>query len=117
MTNEEARVDSMLPYWTAVRDAACAACLDVADDGSCGLRGRICALPANLPVVVAACRRVHSGSMDAYVQAIEDEVCLRCQESDADGHCCVRDRGACGLYAYLPLVVDAVDAVRAQPRA
>ena len=52
MTNDDAQADSTLVFWKAVRAAACSACLDVADDGSCGLRGRLCAVPAQLPVVV-----------------------------------------------------------------
>jgi hypothetical protein len=116
MTNEDAQGDSIVEYWDAVRDAACAACLDAADDGSCGLRDRVCALPAHLPAVVAAILRVESSRMDEYVQAIEDDVCRGCQESDTAGRCALRDQGRCGLYAYLPLIVDAIDEVRALPQ-
>jgi hypothetical protein len=115
MTNDDAHADSTLAYWKAVRAAACGACLDVADDGSCGLRDRLCAVPAQLPLVVAAALRVDSGRMDEYFQAIEDDVCGDCHESDAEGRCGLRDHGRCALYTYLPLIVDAIDEVRALP--
>ena len=116
MKHDDTHWDSSVDYWKAVRDAACAACLDVADDGSCGLQDRLCAVPAQLPAVVAATLRVQSSRMDEYVQAIEEDVCRGCHESDADGRCVLRDQGRCALYTYLSLIVDAIDEVRALPR-
>jgi hypothetical protein len=112
VTNDDARTDSTDTYWEAIRGRACAACLDAADDGSCGLRGRLCSLAAQLPAIVKAIASVESSRMDEYVQAIEDHVCRRCQEQDAAGNCRLRDDGQCALYTYLPLVVDAVEEVK-----
>jgi hypothetical protein len=101
-------------YWDAIQRRACAVCLDAANDGSCGLpAGRTCALPANLPAIVTAILDVTSDRMDDYVTAIERAVCAQCAEQDADGHCVRRDRAECGLYTYLPLVVDAIEEVKA----
>jgi len=50
--------------------------------------------------------------MDEYVYAIEDQVCRRCHEQDAQGRCRLRDRGEFALYTYLPLVVDAIEEVK-----
>jgi hypothetical protein len=101
-------------YWDAIQRRACAVCLDVADDGSCGLpTGRTCALPAQLPAIVEAILLVQSDRMDDYVTAIEAAVCGRCPEQDAAGDCHRRDGGTCGLYTYLPLVVDAIEEVKA----
>jgi hypothetical protein len=101
-------------YWDAIQRRACAVCLDAANDGSCGLpAGRTCALPANLPAIVTAVLGVTSDRMDDYVTAIERAVCAQCAEQDADGRCGRRDRVECGLYTYLPIVVDAIEEVRA----
>ena len=117
MTNDYAQNDVAVAYWNSIRARACAACLDAADDGSCGLRSRLCALAAQLPLIVRAIASVQSDRMDEYVQAIEDQVCRRCHEQDAQGRCRLRDRGECALYTYLPLVVDAIEEVRVgQPR-
>lgn len=113
MTSEPIRADTILAYWMAIRARACAACLEVADNGSCGLRSRLCALAAHLPLIVKAIGSVQSDRMDEYVEAIEDQVCRQCHEHDAQGRCRFRDRGECALYSYLPLVVDAIDQVGA----
>ena len=102
-----------LLYWEAIQRRACSVCLDAADDGTCGLpRGRTCALPRQLPAVVTAILGVHSDRMDDYVAAIEAAVCAACPEPDAQGRCALRDKGTCGLYTYLPLIVDAIEEVK-----
>jgi hypothetical protein len=99
-----------LAHWDAIQRRACAVCLDVADDGNCGLgRGRTCALPAHLPAIVEATVGMKSDRMDDYVTLIESAVCASCSEQDEVGRCQLRDHGTCGLYTYLPLVVDAID--------
>jgi hypothetical protein len=50
--------------------------------------------------------------MDDYVAAIEAAVCGHCAEQDAGGRCDRRDRAECGLYTYLPLVVDAIEEIK-----
>lgn len=110
-----AHSEDYLIYWNAIQRRACAVCLDAADDGTCGLpRGRTCALPVQLPSIVEAILRVKSDRMDDYVAAIEAAVCARCPEQDAAGHCGLRAKGECGLYTYLPLVVDAIEEVKGQ---
>jgi hypothetical protein len=113
MTKNDPHADATVAYWNSIRARACAACLDVADNGACGLRSRLCALAAQLPVIVRAIASVQSDRMDEYVQAIEEQVCRRCHEQDTAGNCRLRDRGECALYTYLPLVVDAIDEVKA----
>jgi hypothetical protein len=109
-----AHSEDYLLYWDAIQRRACAVCLDAADDGSCGLpRGRTCALPAQLPTIVSTILGVHSDRMDDYVAAIEAAVCARCPEPDAQGRCALREKAECGLYTYLPLIVDAIEEVKA----
>jgi len=112
-----ADADDYSRYWDAIQRRACAVCLDAADDGTFGLpRGRTCALPAQLPTIVTAILGVKSERMDDYVAAIEAAVCARCAQQDAHGRCGLRDEGECGLYTYLPLVVDAIEEVKASAR-
>jgi hypothetical protein len=110
------REDAYSAYWQAIQRRVCAMCLDAADDGTCGLgRARVCALEERLPHVVEAILGVHSDRMDEYVAAIEALICADCRERDAQGGCTRRDRGECGLYTYLPVVVDAIEEVRGTP--
>ena len=98
-------------YWEAIQRRVCRTCLDQADDGTCGLTGRVCALELHLPEIVGALVGVRSDRMDDYVAAVEAQVCSRCSESAASGECRVRDQAECALYALLPLVVEAVEEV------
>jgi hypothetical protein len=98
-------------YWDAIRRRVCGVCLDAADDGSCGLTRRVCALEKHLPALVGALVAVKSDRMDEYVAAIEAQVCGHCPDQDAHGQCRLRDAGRCALHAYLSLVVEAVEDV------
>jgi len=105
--------EEYLAYWNAIQRRACALCLDAADDGGCGLpRARTCALSAQLPTIVETILQVTSDRMDDYVTAIEATICARCAQQDAHGRCDLRNQGDCGLYTYLPLVVDAIEEVK-----
>jgi hypothetical protein len=97
-------------YAEAIRRRVCSVCLDQADDGSCGLSGRVCALERHLPALVDALAGIRSERMADYVAAIEAQVCGRC-EQDPSGACRVRDGAGCALYSYLSLVVEAVEDV------
>lgn len=97
-------------YWEALQASVCAVCLDRHDDGSCGLpRGNECAMKRHLPLIVDVVHSVDSPQMDGYVAAVEAEICRRCTSQDSAGQCPARDHGSCALYAYLPLVVDAIE--------
>ena len=98
-------------YWDAIRRRVCGVCLDQADDGSCGLTRRVCALEKHLPALVGALVEVRSDRMDDYVSAIESQVCSHCPDQDAQGQCRLRDAARCALHSYLSLVVEAVEEV------
>ena len=100
-------------YLEAIQRRVCRVCLDQADDGSCGLTHRTCAVETHLPALVEALIAVQSDRMDEYVAAIEAQVCGPCSEHDPGGACRLRDRGECSLYSFLPLVVEAVEEVHA----
>jgi hypothetical protein len=111
---DEARYQA---YWAAIQERVCGTCLDQSDDGTCGLRHRTCALQAHLPRVTELLSRVQSTRMDEYEVAVRSEICSSCAEQAPDGSCAVRGQAACALYAYLPLVLEAIEDVneRMQP--
>jgi hypothetical protein len=98
-------------YWEAIRRRVCSVCLDNADDGSCGLGGRACAIEAHLPRLVETILSVESGRMDEFVTAVESQICGQCTDQDPQGFCRLRQRGDCALSIYLPLVVEAIEEV------
>jgi hypothetical protein len=103
-------------YWDAIRSRVCTVCLDQADDGSCGLTRRVCALERHLPKLVDALVSVRSDRMDDYVAAIEAQVCSGCPEQGGSGDCRLRDSARCALYSYLSLVLEAVEEVHGSLR-
>jgi len=99
-------------YWEAIRRRVCSVCLDNADDGSCGLGGKDCAIEVHLPRLVDTVLSVESGRMDEFVTAVESQICGQCTDQDAQGFCRLRQRGDCALSIYLPLVVEAIEEVQ-----
>jgi hypothetical protein len=100
----------------AIRRHVCSVCLDSKDDGSCSLTGRVCAIEAHLPGVVAAILATRSRRMEDYYDAIQAQICPCCYQ-DRAGRCALRNAGDCALETYLPLVVDAIETVEKQPLA
>jgi hypothetical protein len=100
-------------YLEAIQRRVCRVCLDQADDGTCGLMHRTCAVERHLPALVDAVCAVRSDRMDEYVAAIEAQVCTPCPEHGPGGECRLRDSAKCSLYSFLPLVVEAVEEVHA----
>ena len=98
-------------YWDAILRRVCSVCLDQADDGSCGLTRRRCAIQGHLPAVVQAVASTQSDRMADYEAAIRAQVCAPCGKEDEQGRCEMRDRGECALDTYLYLVVEAVEEV------
>jgi len=117
VTNEPTVDARYHAYWDAIQERVCAVCLDQADDGSCGLKRRTCALGVLLPRVAELLSRVQSTRMDDYEAAVRSEICPGCAEQAPDGTCAVRGQASCALYAYLPLVLEAVEDVNERPRA
>jgi hypothetical protein len=107
---DEAWDEAKRTYMEAIRRHVCSVCLDSKDDGSCSLTGRVCAIDAQLPALVAAILATRSRRMDDYYDAIQGQVCPGCRQDQA-GRCALRDAGDCALATYLPLVVDAIETV------
>ncbi len=94
-----------------VLNRVCAVCTERTADGQCGLeKGSSCALFTYFHRVVQAVESVDSPGMPAYVDAVRREVCAICPEQDRTGFCETRQQARCALEAYLPLVVEAIEA-------
>ncbi len=97
---------------TAIQARVCRVCMDQKDDGTCGLRKRVCAIETHLPGVVQVVAGIDSDRMEDYVAALESQVCGGCAQQDASGSCSLRQEGECALHSYLSLVVDAIQDLR-----
>ena len=111
MTSDDRTLTRFQAYWDAIRQHVCGVCLDQADDGECGITQRTCALQVHLPRLAEVLSKVQSTRMDEYEAAVRAEICPGCSGQDAQGHCALREQAACALYAYLPLVLEAVESV------
>lgn len=103
------------PLREAMRLRVCPLCLDGSENGVCHLSpDRHCPLDTHLQQIVDAILSVRSRRIGDYLEAVEREVCSRCETPGADGGCRLRDRGECSLCLYLPLVIEAVEDVTGQ---
>jgi hypothetical protein len=107
---DKAQDEARRTYTEAIRRQVCGVCLDSRDDRSCSLTGRVCAIEAHLPGIVGAVLATSSRRMDDYYEAIRAQVCPGCHQ-DQQGLCMLRNASDCALETYLPLVVDAIEAV------
>ena len=103
------------PLREAMRLRVCPLCLDGSENGACHLDpDRHCPLDTHLQHIVDAILSVRSRRIGDYLEAVEREVCSRCETPGAEGGCRLRDRGECSLCLYLPLVIEAVEDVTGQ---
>ncbi len=101
----------------ALREHVCGVCLDQRDDGACGLTRRVCAIDRHLDHLVEVLSRIQSPRMDEYEAAVREQICSGCPEQHADGQCALREEAECALFAYLPLVLEAIENVIAEETA
>jgi hypothetical protein len=105
-------MDHLESYWQAVEPKVCEKCIDGDRAGNCLLGAREeCGLKRFFPRVVGAVLRVQSATMGPYIEAVRKDVCACCPHQATDGTCPLRARLDCGLDRYLPLVVEAVEAI------
>jgi len=109
-------------YKGAMRDAVCKSCICFAEDhqnpGRClHERSGDCSLFVHLDEVVHAVSTAKSNSIDAYTQALRQQVCAKCDHQDERGVCNLRDNHGpvptwCILDAYFNLIVGAIEDVQ-----
>ena len=102
-------------YWQAIQQRICPRCLDGDGQGSCRLpNGEECTLKSFLPQMVVTIANTKTDSMDAYIAALRRHVCILCDHQQANMSCKKRNDLECALDRYYPLVVEIVEAVRAE---
>jgi hypothetical protein len=89
----------------------CPLCTERREDGSCGLeRVEECPIATHLDALVYTAVTVNSDRMDAYVDAVRQNICPTCKHRalPAD-RCDVRTEGHCALDSYLLPALEVVD--------
>lgn len=105
------------PYWELLHARICHRCIDGDGKGDCRLPAtEVCALKAFLPEIITTITKMQSGSYHAYVNALRNQVCSQCDGQRADGTCSKRETLECALDRYYPLVVEAIESVRADAK-
>ncbi len=100
-------------YWEAVRFDVCTKCIDGDGHGNCRLSGeKDCGLKLHFQNMVETILSVQSEELEAYVQALRNNVCSICRHQSHDGTCMLRRHADCGLDRYFPMIVQAVERVR-----
>ncbi len=93
-----------------VRNRICSVCSLRNVEGACGAEEpERCSLETLFPLVAEAVMATESDDLQAYVDAIHENVCSVCIDQRLDGTCAQRDEKACALDAHMPLVVEAIE--------
>lgn len=72
-----------------------------------------CALFRYLPELVITYQRVEKPTIQSYMEAVRQNVEMKCHNPDPGKPCRLRDTLDCGLDQYIPLVMEAIDEVTA----
>ncbi|MGD0012839.1 MAG: hypothetical protein ABSD56_00210 [Bryobacteraceae bacterium] len=100
-----------------IRERVCASCDKRAAEASCGagLPGR-CPPFELFPLVAQAILATEGNDIQAYVEAIRENVCTVCIDHRLDGTCPEREQARCLLEAYMPQVIEAIQAALGRPQ-
>ncbi len=99
-------------YEGAVRRRVCSKCIDFGEDGICHTQDiKGCAIFRFLPELVAIAEHLHEPTMELYIQAVRENICVKCRNQTPGDTCELRGKLDCGLDRYLELVFEAIDEV------
>ncbi|TAK54290.1 MAG: hypothetical protein EPO24_13285 [Bacteroidetes bacterium] len=102
-------------YWRYVQQKICSKCVDGDGIGNCRLSEREeCALKTHFPQIIHTVLSVKSDTITPYITALRENICTVCIHQSKDGKCQVRASVDCGLDRYYPLVVAAIEEVKAE---
>jgi hypothetical protein len=101
---------------TIVRKRICSICDMRTVEGACGSSepGQ-CSLLSLFPLVAEAVMATDGNTLEAYVDAIHENVCSVCIEQRLDGTCRQREARNCALDAYMPQIIDAIEEAFGRP--
>jgi len=105
--------DKTTLYQEAIRKYVCEHCVDFGADGACHSQDREgCGIFRNLPELIRIGKDLHSPSVAPYVTEVRREICSKCSNASFGGAFCdLRDNLDCPLDRYLPIVLEAIEAV------
>lgn len=102
-------------YEEALMRHVCSKCIDFGEDSVCHSQDpEGCAAFRFLPELVAIAERLHEYKIEPYVEAVRRDICMQCRGKTPDGKCPLRDTLDCGLDRYLPLILEAIEEVKAE---
>lgn len=105
-------------YEEAILRHVCSKCIDFGEDGICHTQDpEGCAIFRYLPEFVAIAERIHDLKIQPYIEAVRNEICIKCRSKQPGAPCPLRDSLNCGLDRYLPLVLEAIEEVEAEKEA
>lgn len=114
---KEETMENFERYWPSVQAKVCTHCIDSDGHSNCRLSGEEeCALKIHFPQIVEAVLSVESDRIDPYIEALRQKICATCKHQSPDGKCTFRTKFDCGLDRYFPLVVEAIEKLRARSR-
>lgn len=91
-----------------VRKKVCTDCRQRSAEGACAQHEpERCSLFSLFPLVVQAIAATDSDRVEAYLEAIRENVCSVCVDQKLDGTC--PQRNVCALNAHLPAVIEAIE--------
>jgi len=106
-------MEELEKYWEAVRFKVCAKCVDSDGHGTCRLSGgEECGIKLSFPKIVETILSVQDQKLEAYVEALRNNVCASCKHQSPDGTCMIRRHVDCGLDRYFPMIVEVVEEVK-----
>ena len=102
-------------YEEAILRHVCSKCIDLGADGICHSSDpEGCAIFRYLPQLVAIAERLREFRIQPYLDAVRQNICMKCRSGEPGHSCPLRDSLDCGLDRYLPLVLDAIEEVKAE---
>lgn len=102
-------------YWEVLQQRICRKCIDGDGKGNCRLPvDEVCPVKKFLPEIVSTIVNVKSESYEAYVNSLRRNVCILCDQQNADGSCGKRNQLECALDRYYPLVIEVVESMNAE---
>jgi hypothetical protein len=101
------------PVHEAIRKYVCERCVDYGQDNMCHSHDpEGCGIFRSLPDLLAIVHDLKSNPIESYTKAVRERICFKCKNSQNTSEKCeVREHADCGLDNYLPLVVEALEAI------
>ena len=100
-------------YQEAVLRHVCSKCIDFGEDDICHSPDPAgCAIFRYLPELVAIVERLRTLRIQPYVDAVREDICMKCRRGSLSKDCPLCTSLDCALDRYLPLVLETIEEVK-----